>query len=50
MKEIIWDIDKMYWDIVTLKEIKHKNEGTEVVDKYIRIFSGVEKEERTKEQ
>lgn len=46
--EVINAIKKMDIDIVALTETKKKGFGTEEIDEYIHLFSGVPKEERAK--
>lgn len=47
-QEVFSEINKMKIDICVLTETKKKGKGTETVEEYIHIFSGVSKKTRAK--
>ena len=48
MEEIIREINIMKMDVVVLTETKKKGTGSEILENYIHLFSGVKKYERAK--
>jgi exonuclease III len=48
MADIISEINVMKMDVVVLTETKKKGTGSETLENYIHLFSGVKKYERVK--
>jgi exonuclease III len=48
MEEILSEINEMKMDVVVLTETKKKGTGSETLENYIHLFSGVKKYERAK--
>lgn len=50
MEEIVSEIEKINMDVVVLIETKKKGDGTEMIRKYVHLFSGVGKDQRAKRE
>ena len=47
-KEVIDEVKRFQMDIVALTETKKKGKGSELIDEYIHLYSGVNKGSRAK--